>query len=47
LEEARRLRDSTGLRVDVGEVCAARVHGDPAGLRRMLRTSATTPPGTP
>jgi signal transduction histidine kinase len=36
-DEARRLRDAGSLRVDVGEVSAARVHGDPAGLRRLLR----------
>jgi signal transduction histidine kinase len=35
--EARRLRDATDLRVDVGAVSAARVDGDPAALRRILR----------
>jgi signal transduction histidine kinase len=35
-EEARRLRDATDLRIDVGRVSAARVHGDPAGLHRIL-----------
>jgi signal transduction histidine kinase len=36
-EEARRLRDTTGLRVDTTAVSAGRVHGDAAGLRRVLR----------
>jgi signal transduction histidine kinase len=36
-DEARRLRDATGLRVDTGAVSAGRVDGDPAGLRRVLR----------
>jgi signal transduction histidine kinase len=36
-DEARRLRDATGLHVDVGAVSAGRVEGDPAGLRRVLR----------
>jgi signal transduction histidine kinase len=36
-EEARRLRDGTGLRVDVGAVSAGRVEGDADGLRRVLR----------
>jgi HAMP domain-containing protein len=36
-EEARRLRDGTGLRVDTGAVSAGRVDGDAAGLRRVLR----------
>jgi signal transduction histidine kinase len=36
-EEARRLRDATDLRINTGEVSAARVHGDPSGLRRVLR----------
>jgi signal transduction histidine kinase len=36
-DEARRLRDATGLHVDVGAVSAGRVQGDPAGLRRVLR----------
>ena len=35
-EEARRLRDATDLRIDVGRVSTARVHGDPAGLHRIL-----------
>jgi signal transduction histidine kinase len=37
LEEARRLRDATGLRIDTSGVSAGRVDGDPAGLRRLLR----------
>jgi signal transduction histidine kinase len=36
-EEARRLRDATGLRVDTAAVSAGRVAGDAAGLRRVLR----------
>jgi signal transduction histidine kinase len=36
-DEARRLREGTGLRVDTGAVSAGRVHGDAAGLRRVLR----------
>jgi signal transduction histidine kinase len=36
-EEARRLRDGTGLRVDTTAVSAGRVDGDAAGLRRLLR----------
>jgi signal transduction histidine kinase len=36
-EEARRLREATRLRVDTSAVSAGRVHGDPAGLRRVLR----------
>jgi signal transduction histidine kinase len=36
-EEARRLRDCTGLRVDTTAVSAGRVDGDAAGLRRVLR----------
>jgi signal transduction histidine kinase len=36
-EEARRLRDAADLRINTGEVSAARVHGDPSGLRRVLR----------
>jgi signal transduction histidine kinase len=36
-EEARRLRDTTGLRVDTTAVSAGRVDGDAAGLRRVLR----------
>jgi signal transduction histidine kinase len=36
-EEARRLRDATGLRVDTTAVSAGRVEGDAAGLRRVLR----------
>jgi signal transduction histidine kinase len=36
-EEARRLRASTGLRVDTTAVSAGRVDGDAAGLRRVLR----------
>jgi signal transduction histidine kinase len=37
LEEARRLRDSDGPRVDTTAVSAGRVDGDAAGLRRVLR----------
>jgi signal transduction histidine kinase len=37
LEEAKRLRDATGLRVDTTAVSAGRVAGDAAGLRRVLR----------
>jgi signal transduction histidine kinase len=36
-EEARRLRDATGLRVDTTAVSAGRVAGDAAGLGRVLR----------
>ncbi|MGH8902289.1 MAG: sensor histidine kinase [Egibacteraceae bacterium] len=36
-DEARRLRDTTDLRVDTTAVSAGRVHGDAAGLRRVLR----------
>ena len=36
-EEAERLRDATGLRVDTTGVSAGRVAGDAAGLRRVLR----------
>jgi signal transduction histidine kinase len=36
-EEAERLRDATGLRVDTTAVSAGRVVGDAAGLRRVLR----------
>jgi signal transduction histidine kinase len=36
-EEAGRLRDGTGLRVDTTAVSAGRVDGDAAGLRRVLR----------
>jgi signal transduction histidine kinase len=36
-DEARRLRDATGLHVDVGAVSAARVAGDATGLRQVLR----------
>jgi signal transduction histidine kinase len=36
-DEARRLRDATGLVVDTTAVSAGRVDGDPAGLRRVLR----------
>ncbi|MGH8885219.1 MAG: sensor histidine kinase, partial [Egibacteraceae bacterium] len=35
--EARRLRDTTDLRVDTTAVSAGRVHGDTSGLRRVLR----------
>jgi signal transduction histidine kinase len=37
LEEAKRLRAATGLRVDTTAVSAGRVAGDAAGLRRVLR----------
>ena len=37
LDEARRLRAATGLRVDTKGVSAARVTGDAAALRRVLR----------
>ena len=36
-DEARRLRDATDLRIDTTAVSAGRVHGDTAGLRRVLR----------
>jgi signal transduction histidine kinase len=36
-DEARRLRDAAGLRVDTTKVSAGRVDGDAAGLRRVLR----------
>ena len=36
-EEARQLRGASELQVDVGAVSAARVDGDAAGLRRVLR----------
>jgi signal transduction histidine kinase len=36
-EEAKRLRDTTGLWVDTTAVSAGRVAGDAAGLRRVLR----------
>jgi signal transduction histidine kinase len=36
-DEARRLREATGLRVDTTAVSAGRVDGDAAGLRRVLR----------
>lgn len=36
-DEARRLRETTDLRVDTTGVSAGRVHGDAAGLRRVLR----------
>jgi signal transduction histidine kinase len=36
-DEARRLRASTGLRVDTTAVSAGRVDGDAGGLRRVLR----------
>ena len=39
-EEARRLRDATGLRVDTAAVSAARVEGDVAALARVLRNLA-------
>lgn len=37
LDEARRLADTTGLRIDGGGVSAARVRGDRASLARLLR----------
>ncbi len=37
LEEARRLRASTALRVDTSSVSAARAQGDPDALRQILR----------
>jgi signal transduction histidine kinase len=39
-DEARRLRETTGLRVDMATVSAARVEGDPAALARVLRNLA-------
>jgi signal transduction histidine kinase len=36
-DEARRLREATGLRVDTTAVSAGRVDGDATGLRRVLR----------
>ena len=39
-EEARRLRDGTGLRVDTAAVSAARVEGDAPALARVLRNLA-------
>jgi signal transduction histidine kinase len=36
-DEARRLRETTGLRVDTAAVSAGRVDGDANGLRRVLR----------
>ena len=36
-EEAKRLREAAGLRVDASAVSAGRVAGDAAGLRRVLR----------
>jgi signal transduction histidine kinase len=36
-EEARRLRNTTDLRIDTERVSAGRVSGDPAGLARALR----------
>ena len=36
-DEARRLRDATGLRVDTTAVSAGRIDGDISGLRRVLR----------
>jgi signal transduction histidine kinase len=36
-DEARRLRDGTGLHIAVGAVSASRVDGDADGLRRVLR----------
>ena len=37
LADVRRLRAADELRVDASGVSAARVDGDPAALRRMLR----------
>jgi signal transduction histidine kinase len=39
-EEVRRLRSTTAVRVDTSEVGAARVLGDPDGLRRVVRNLA-------
>jgi signal transduction histidine kinase len=39
-DEARRLRDGTGLRVDTTAVSAGRVDGDAAALRQVLRNLA-------
>lgn len=39
-EEATRLREADGLRVDVSAVSAGRVSGDPSHLTRMLRNLA-------
>jgi signal transduction histidine kinase len=39
-DEARRLRDATGLRVDTSAVSAGRVDGDAAALRRLVRNLA-------
>jgi signal transduction histidine kinase len=39
-DEAKRLRESTALRVDTAAVSAARVEGDPAALARVLRNLA-------
>jgi signal transduction histidine kinase len=36
-DEARRLREATGLQVDTSAVSAGRVDGDASGLRRVLR----------
>ncbi|MBS1846712.1 MAG: HAMP domain-containing protein [Actinobacteria bacterium] len=38
--ESKRLREVDGLRVDTGAVSAARVHGDPDRLARLLRNLA-------
>ena len=47
LDEARRLRSTTRLRVDTRRCPPARVDGDPARCGGCCATSATTPPGTP
>jgi signal transduction histidine kinase len=36
-DEARHLRDATDLQIDTAAVSAGRIHGDVAGLRRVLR----------
>jgi signal transduction histidine kinase len=40
MEEARRLKQTTGLRVDTSEVSGARTKGDPAQLARVVRNLA-------
>lgn len=37
LDEARRLRETSGVRIGTGGVSAARIEGDPGRLRRVLR----------
>ena len=43
-DEARRLRSTTGVRVDTSAVGAARVHGDVDALRRVVRNLAERRP---